>query len=100
MDVRFSTTTLQKCYTDHKAAVRAWGAAVARRYVQRVDLLKAAPSAEALYQHKAVRFHPLKGSLAGTYALNLDGFHRLLVRFENEAMTIVTVEEVSKHYGD
>ena len=49
---------------------------------------------------RSLRLHPLKGTRRGRHAINLDGAWRLVVRFEGERLTIVRVEEVSKHYGD
>jgi len=44
--------------------------------------------------------HPLRGDRSGQYAIRLGDRERLIITFENEAFTIVSVEEVSKHYGD
>lgn len=44
------------------------------------------------------RCHPLKGELAGTYAIDLTGFMRLI--FSVGERDTVTIERVSKHYGD
>lgn len=77
-----------------------WGVKVARRYVERVTILQAARSVTELYEMTALHFHPLKGRRAGQYALTLGDRWRLIVRVRDEAMTMVRVEEVSKHYGD
>jgi proteic killer suppression protein len=47
-----------------------------------------------------LRFHALAGSREGQYAINLNGFYRLIVSLEGAELQIVRVEEVSKHYGD
>jgi plasmid maintenance system killer protein len=44
--------------------------------------------------------HPLKGARRGQHAIRLGERERLIVAFEDDAWTIVRVEEVSKHYGD
>lgn len=100
MEVRFGTRKLLKCYENLARAVRAWGPAVARRYVERVNILYVSRSAADLAASPALRFHALEGDRAGEYSIRLDGFMRLIVTFEDAALTIVTVKEVSKHYGD
>ena len=100
MDVRFATVALEKRYQDNTEAQKAWGEKIARRYVQRVDALYEAETAKDLFALRALRLHPLKGQRRGQHALRLDDTWRLIVRFEGERLTIVTVEEVTKHYGD
>jgi proteic killer suppression protein len=73
---------------------------VARRYVQRVDILYAAESIEDLHRMTVLRFHPLKGNRKGQYAVSLTDRARLILTFTESVATIVWIEEVSKHYGD
>ena len=42
----------------------------------------------------------MKGERKGQFSIHLGERERLIVAFENDAWTIVRVEEVSKHYGD
>jgi toxin HigB-1 len=100
VDVSFKTVRLRKCYEDAKTRTKEWGEKVARLYVQRVDLLYAAADAQALREFRSIDFHALTGDRKGEYALRLDGFYRLIVKFQDKRMTVVQVEEVSKHYGD
>jgi len=100
MTVTFKTAELERCYVQSSEGKRAWGEKVARLYGRRVDALYAAESAQDLYALAALRFHPLKGDRAGQYAIWLTEFMRLIVTFKDRAMTVVQVEEVSKHYGD
>ena len=100
MDVKFGTARLLKCYEDQRTRTKEWGGKIARLYVQRVDALYAARDAQDLRSLQSLKFHALTGSRKGQYAVWLDGFYRLIVTFEGRAMTVVTVEEVSKHYGD
>lgn len=44
-----------------------------------------------------LRCHPLVGDREGFYGVKLTGFYRLIVNIEEG---VVTIEEVSKHYGD
>lgn len=100
MRVTFRTTQLQEAYSAHKKGVRLWGEQAARKYVQRVDLLYGANSADDLFKIPPLRFHPLAGKLKGKYALTVHDRVRMVVSFEDQAMTQVIVEEVSKHYDD
>ena len=100
MQVKFRTRQLQRCYESHAEATRRWGATLARRYVQRINALYAAETVEDLYRIPPLRFHGLKGDRQGQYALSLTDRVRLLVSVAGEAKRIVSVEEVSKHYGD
>lgn len=100
MQVRFRTRQLQRCYESIADATRAWGAEVARRYVERVSILHTVETIEDLHRIPPLRFHPLKGNHRGQYALRLTDRMRLIVTFVYRTTAIVWVEEVSKHYGD
>ncbi len=99
MQVEFRTK-LRDCYADVTKATREWGAKVARRYIERVNILKAAKTADDLYKVVVLRFHPLTGNKKGLYALTLVDRWRMVVTFRDKEMTVVRVEEVSAHYGD
>lgn len=100
MTVTFRTKQLERCYVDHKAAVREFGKDVARRYIARINIIKYTASFQELVGIGVLRCHPLKGDRAGYYALTLTGFMRLIISLEDESMTVVRIEEVSKHYDD
>jgi proteic killer suppression protein len=100
VQVKFRTRQLQRGYESHAEATRRWGAAVARRYVQRINDLYAAETVEDLYRIPPLRFHQLKGNRQGQYALSLTDRMRLIVSVTGEPTPTVWVEEVSKHYGD
>ena len=99
MVVRFRTSDLQRCYEKQKEATKKWNSKMARHYVQRINILAACTSVKDLQTLPQLRFHPLKGTMKGRYAINLDEFWRLIVSFD-ETMQTVYIEEVSKHYGD
>lgn len=71
---------------------------MARKYVQRIDVLYGARRFEDLWAIQSLRLHPLKGEREGRYSLYLIGRWRLLIRRLNGDG--VRVEEVSRHYGD
>ena len=82
------------------AAAREWGDKIARRYIERVNVLKAAKSVDDLYKIPPLRFHALKADRQGHHAITLIDRWRMIVTFRGDAMTVVRIEEVSAHYGD
>lgn len=100
MEVRFRTRHLEQCYLESKVAVREFGAEVARRYIHRIQIVKNTRSLDELRPLPGLRFHALSGNWEGQYAINLNGFYRLIVTLEGAELQIVRIEEVSKHYGD
>jgi len=100
LEVVFRTRKLKKEYTSSKDATKAYGLNVARKYIQRVNIIKNAFDIDELLLLPGLRCHPLKGERRGQYALNLTGFYRLIFSLDGKQMEIVCIEEVSKHYGD
>ena len=100
MTVKFRTRRLEKCYMTHKYAFRAWGDVVGRRYIQRINIIKAARGMDDLYKMPELKCHALTGDRKGQYAISLTGFHRLIFTLQGEQLEVVMVEEVSKHYDD
>ena len=98
--VTFRTKRLERCYVKHQVAVRDFGKDVARRYIERINIIKQTASLEELAQLRALRYHPLRGNRAGYHAVKLTGFMRLIFTLEGDALAIVRIEEVSKHYDD
>ncbi|WP_261665324.1 type II toxin-antitoxin system RelE/ParE family toxin [Deinococcus sp. Marseille-Q6407] len=100
MQVKFRTKKLRKQYESKKAATKAYGPEVAKKYVQRIGIIKQTASLEELQAQHPLRCHALKGDRQGEWAINLTGFMRLIFTFKDEELTIVCIEEVSKHYDD
>lgn len=101
MQVEFRTSRLERCYREHRRAVKAWGADIAERYIERINILKFSRSVEDLYRIETLRFHELKGQRAGEYAIWLGRRERLIVTFRDDAMTVVRIEEVTvDHHGN
>ena len=99
MEVIFASNRLQRCYESSSDGARAWGQQVARKYVQRVDILYAVRGFEELHQIRSLGIHRLSGEREGQYAITLDRRWRLIVtHIESESR--IRVEEVSRHYGD
>jgi len=100
MQVSFRAKRLEECYTSAAKAQRDWDEKTGRRYIERVNILKTAKSAADLYKIPSLNFHPLKGDKQGLYSITLVGRWRMEVSFQDERLTIVRVEEVTRHYGD
>jgi len=98
--IRFRTRKLEKQYASHKEAEKAYGKEVARRYIERVNIIKSAKNVEALQLIQTLRCHELKGERKGQWSVRLTGFHRLIFTLEGECLEIARIEEVSKHYDD
>lgn len=112
MEIGYSDSKTQKLCEDKKIAYKKLGMPLANRLFQRLEWLKAADTLATFNQkYNSLKIHLLRGDYEGCYALNLDGMNRLIfypcndegefveeAEFEN--ITVITVEEVSKHYGD
>lgn len=100
MEIRFKTNKLQKQYENSKDAVKAYGMDVAKKYIQRINILKSAKSFDELYKITQLKFHPLTGNRDGEFAISLTGFYRLIITNDGDSFDIAKIEEVSKHYDD
>jgi plasmid maintenance system killer protein len=97
MEVTFADRRLERAYLESRLAIRQWGDVVGRRFVQRIDVLKATNRFEDLFELRALRVHPLKGEHAGKHALTIHGRWRLIVRASDRQVEVL---EATNHYGD
>ena len=100
MEVKFRTRKLQRQYENHVEASKVYGEEVARRYIQRIDLVKQVRDLDELKMLPGLDCHLLKGDRKGHWAIRLTGFYRLIFSLQGDNLEIVRIEEVSKHYGD
>lgn len=100
MIVRFRKRKLEKCFVEHKQAVREFGDQVAKRYILRIKIIQHTKSLDDLMLLPALRCHPLTGNRKGQYAVNLTGRYRLIFTLEANQVNVIMIEEVSKHYDD
>lgn len=100
MEIKFKTNKLQKQYENSKDAVKAYGMDVAKKYIQRVNILKSTKSFDELYKIPQLKFHPLTGNRNGEFAISLTGFYRLIITNDGDSFDIAKIEKVSKHYDD
>lgn len=100
MIVNFKTKQLEYCYKEHRKASKAFGEEIARKYIQRINIIQKTQTMDDLMKLPGLRCHALKGKRKGQYAINLTGFYRLLFTLKGKQLEIIMIEEVSKHYGD
>ncbi len=100
MVVTFRTRKLEKQYRRYDLASRAYGQSVARKYIQRIGIIKKSYNIEELECIPVLKCHPLKGNRREQWAISLTGFYRLIFTLQGSKLEIVRIEEVSKHYDD
>lgn len=100
MIVKFKTRRLEICFKEHRKASKTFGEQIARKYIQRINIIQNSQSLSELMSLPGLRCHALKGARKGEYAINLSGYYRLIFKLTGEQLEIVMIEEVSKHYGD
>lgn len=84
MVVYFHTSKLQKACCSGKEAVRAYGAQLARKLMQRLQELDAADTLADVARVPPPRCHELKGDRAGQLSVDLQHPYRLLFIPANE----------------
>ena len=100
MEVTFRTKKLEREYCKSAVAIKAYGVQVARKYIQRINIIKHARDIDELSRLPGLRYHPLKGNRHGQFAVSLTGFYRLIFTLHGDGLEIANIEEVSKHYDD
>jgi proteic killer suppression protein len=96
--IEFRKNILRKQFENSAEAIKAYGEQVGRKYIERINILKRANNINELSQMHALRCHPLHGTRAGEWAINLTGYYRLIFTLEGKNLQVVRIEEVSKHY--
>jgi proteic killer suppression protein len=98
--VEFRTNKLERCFTNHRMAVREWGPQVGRTYVKAIEALKAADTAEVIFTLAQFHFHPLREDRAGQHSMDLALRHRLILTLSQQGSDVVAfIEEVeTEHY--
>lgn len=100
MDIAYKSKKLRKQYENSKEAFRAYGDQVGRKYIDRINTIKAAKDLDALCKDPALRCHPLKGDRDGQWAVKLTGNYRLVFTLEGDTPQIVRIEEVTDYHGE
>lgn len=100
MEIRFRTRKLQKQYQNSREAEKVYGPEVARKYIQRINILKQVRDVNEVCALPGLRCHSLKGNRKERWAVKLTGYYRLILTIEGEKSDIASIEEVSKHYDN
>ena len=94
MYIDFSTKHLAEASINYSEASRLFGMQIARKYMQRITILKATEKFNELYGHKSLRLHQLKGNRAGQYSISLTANYRLIMeKLEEDSVRILDVED-------
>ncbi|MHB8840749.1 MAG: type II toxin-antitoxin system RelE/ParE family toxin [Candidatus Aquicultor sp.] len=97
-DIEFKTKKLERCYLVSQYGQRVLGPDIARKYIERINILRSIESLDDLNAFPQLRFHSLKGDREGQYAINLTGYVRLIFTLQGSEMQVICIEEMSKHY--
>ena len=78
MYIKFKSKRLKKQCETYSEACKAWGPERARKVIQRLNEIKAAPTLRDLGHLPPARCHALTGDYKGRYAVNLTHNYRLI----------------------
>ncbi len=101
MYIEFRTRRLETCYLRERERERAWGTAVARKYVQAIDALKAVDHPSHLGTFPRFDYEPLRQDRKGQHSLELGRRAHLIftVHKGRDALTARIEEVNTTHYG-
>ena len=112
MDVYFGASDLARCYERSRIAIRTWGDQGGRRYIQRINELKAAPTLADLRRLPQVRLHALTGDRDDQFAVDVEHPKRIILEpygepesylgpsgIDENKVTAITVIEVLDYHG-
>jgi len=102
LEIKFRSRKLEKAFRSKKERVSRWGEAVAEKFILRIQVLQAILCLEDLRQFSFLRFHSLKGSRKGQYAVDIHDRWRLVftLQEDEDGGEAILILEVSNHYGD
>ena len=100
MIVKFRKKKLERQFLKVKVAEKAYGKPLARRYIERINIIQRTNDIKELQNMPALHCHPLKGNRSGHWAITVKDRTRLIFTLQIGFTSIVTIEEVTEHYGD
>lgn len=110
MIIGYSNKKVEKICQNDKYAKKELGKKIQEKLYQRLDWLSAAPNLSIFNTiYKTLRMHKLTGNKDGMYALDIDQQYRIIFypcdeegypdhSSDFKAISVVMIEEVSKHY--
>ena len=78
MEIVFGTRKLERACNSERECIRCWGADNAKKIMQRLQELRAAPALTDMSALPAARCHPLGGRKVGEFAVDLKDPFRLV----------------------
>ena len=101
MYIEFRIAKLKRCYLERREREKAWGRAVAQKYVQAVDLLKAVDHPSHLSAFPQFDYEPLTQDRRRQHSLELGRRAHLIftVHEGGDALTARIEEVNTTHYG-
>lgn len=105
MKLEYKSNALEKECSDFAKATRSYGDKCATLLHRRIRELKSSDSLEDMVKYRIGRCHPLKGDLAGKYALDLEHPYRLIVEPITDSSStcgirVVRLLEVDDYHGN
>ena len=97
MDIYYASRRLHSAARSLQEANREFGV-LGRRYIERLQLIQAAPTLSDLRQIQSLRIHALKGTRAGEWALKLNQNWRLVFTVTSESECVI--ESVEDYHGN
>ena len=97
MDIHYASRRLQQAAQDLQEANRQFGE-LGRRYIERLQVIHAAPTFAELRRIQALRIHPLKGIREGEWSLKLNQNWRIVFTVLSETECVIeSVEDYHDH---
>lgn len=110
MYIGYSDSKVQKVCENEKDARKKLGQDVSQKLFQRLQWLSKAPNLDFFNSsYRFLRIHKLSGQYDGMYALSINKQYRIIfypcdedgdacLEADFKAISVVTIQEVSKHY--
>lgn len=105
MEIVFNDSELASLYENQKVKNKVYvsNPQLVKQYIKAINLLRAANRIEQLQQFKTLNYHKLSGDRAGQSTVYVNKQYRLIFLevASNEPpheITILEIEELSKHY--
>lgn len=98
IDISYRSAQLRKVCEDAEVATKKYGAEMAAKIQNRIDIIRAADSVEMLIRFKLGRCHPLTGDRKGQYAMDLTHPYRLVFEKRNGKLVAVEILEIVDYH--
>ena len=102
MLVTFKTGKLEAYYLDSKKAIREFGQDVAKRYIGRINIIKATKNLGELQKLPGLYCASPTGNEGeeGKWTVKLIDFYQLVFTLRGEAIEVAHINQLGKNYDD